>query len=93
VAGGPVWVKWEGDAAKDIRDLLNESLNAKAEKLKDITEPKILLLLDRYRLADRQMYEECVAHLSSLSHFHTVFVVRSRKDAFILHTQNPGWLS
>jgi hypothetical protein len=93
VVGGPAWFKWEGEAAKDICDLLNESLDTKADKLKDIAEPKILLLLDRYRLADRQMYEKCVAQLSSLVHFHTVFIVLGHNEGFTLHTQNRDWLS
>jgi hypothetical protein len=92
IGGGPVWVKWEGEAAEDICDLLNESLNTKADKLKGVGEPKILVLLDEYRFADRQMYEDCVHRLSSLAHFHTVFVVQGKNDRFPLHSRNRDWL-
>ena len=93
VAGGPFWTKWEGDAAKDICDLLNESLVIKKDKLKNIQEPKNFLLLDEYRFPNRQMYENCVSHLSSLIHFHTVFVVHSNERGFVPHSQSHNWLS
>jgi len=92
VEGGPVWVKWEGEAAEGICDLLNESLDTKAGKLKGIGEPKILVLLDEYRFADRQMYEDCARRLSSLAHFHTVFVVQGQNEGFPLHSRNYDWL-
>jgi len=93
LSGGPVWVKWESDAAVDIYDLLNESLDTKADKLKYIEEPKILLLLDEYRFADPEMYMRCASQLSSLDSFHTLFVVQGGNRAFILHSQNPDWLN
>jgi len=93
VAGGPVWFKWEGDAARDICDLLIESLLTKVNKLRNINEPKILLLLDEYSFADRYMYENCLSHLSSLVDFHTIFVVYSSKGGFTLHSENRNWLN
>jgi hypothetical protein len=93
VAGGPVWAKWEGEAAQDICDLLRQSLGIKADKLKDIAHPKILLLLDEYRFADQQMYQKCVPHLSLLASFHTIFVVQSYRRGFPLHSQNHNWLA
>lgn len=89
--GGPVPAKWQGKAAEEICDLLNESLNTKAGKLKDVGEPRILLLLDDYQFADRQMYKDCVHHLSSLAHFHTIFIVQGHKRGFLLHSQNHDW--
>jgi hypothetical protein len=92
-AAGPVWIKWEGDAANDICDLVNESLVIKKDKLKNIPGPQILLLLDEYRFANRQMYENCAPHLSPPINFHTVFVVRSNEEGFVLHSQSHNWLS
>jgi len=92
VVGGPVWSKWEGEAAEGICDLLSESLNTKADKLRGIGEPKILVLLDEYRFANRQMYEDCVHRLSSLAHFHTVFVVWDQNEGFPLYSHNLDWL-
>lgn len=90
--GGPVWTKWEGEAAEEICGLLGKSLSGKAGKLKDVGDPIVLLLLDEYRLADRHMFEGCVRCLPWLAHFHTVFVVQGRESAFLLHSQNPDWL-
>jgi hypothetical protein len=91
VTGGPVWSRWEGEAALDICHLVNERLNIKAEKLRDIMKPKILLLLDRYHFADRRMYEMCSPQLSSLASFHSVFVVQAEKEGFLLYSENRGW--
>jgi len=92
VLGGPVQMKWEGDAAEDICGLLNKNLDTKAGKLKDISEPKILLLLDEYQFADRQMYARCTYQLPSLSSFHTVFVTEDANKGFVLCSQNHDWL-
>lgn len=92
IPGGPVWMKWEGDAAADICGLLNESINTKKEKLRDISAPKILLLFDEYRFADSKMYESCIPQLSSLSSFHIVFVVQGNKRGFVLYSRNCSWL-
>ena len=90
--GGPAWFKWEGHAAIDICDLLNESLDTKADKLNAVTDPKILLLVDVYRFADPEMYRGCISQLSALSSFHTIFVVQGEKRGFVLHSQNSNWL-
>jgi len=89
--GGPVWVKWEGDATIDLCGFLSESLNTKVNKLRDITVPKILLLFDDYIFADLGMYEKCIPQISSLSSFHTVFVVQGNKRGFLLYSQHSEW--
>jgi hypothetical protein len=90
--GGPVWSKWEGEMVQDMCQLLNDRLDIKASKLKGITEPWLLLLLDRYVFADPGVYEECVSGLAAASSFHTVFIVQNNERAFILHSQNANWL-
>lgn len=92
IGGGPILTKFEGEAAEDICDLLNESLNIKADKLKDIVEPTILVLLDEYRFGDQQMYKNCIPHLLSLDYFHTVFIVQDHNCGFPIHSQNHDWL-
>jgi hypothetical protein len=91
ISGGPVWVKWEGDATIDLCGLLNESLTTKVDKLRDIAAPKILLLLDEYVFADPEMYGKCIPQISSLSSFHTVFVVQGNKRGFVLYSQHSDW--
>jgi hypothetical protein len=91
VSGEPVWAKWEGDATVDLCGLLNKSLDTKVNKLRDITVPKILLLLDEYVFADQDMYERCVPRISSLGSFHTVFVVQGNKRGFVFCSQRSDW--
>ena len=91
-SGGPFWVKWEGEATADLCDLIEGSLTTKASKLTGVAEPKILLLLDRYVFADREMYEICLPKVSSLDSFHTVFVVQSSRRGFVFHSQQSDWL-
>lgn len=90
--GGPMLSKWEGEIAQAACRLLNDRLGIKADKLKAITEPWILLLLDKYIFTDQRVYEECVPELAAMSSFHTVFVVQDVEQAFILHSRNSSWL-
>jgi hypothetical protein len=92
VSGAPVWAKWEGEAAEGIYSLLHEILNIKMHKLADIGEPIILLLLDEYRFADRQMFEKCIHRIPSPVHFHTIFIVQGQKGGFPIYSQNRDWL-
>lgn len=91
---GPIWTKWEDDANQTLGNLLNDRLNVKKDLLerKGIVEPKILLLLNAYGFAERQMYENLVSQLSELSYFHTVFVVLDEQTGFALHSRNREWL-
>jgi hypothetical protein len=89
--GGPFWTKWEGNAAIILCDLLRESINTKVSKLANIAVPRILLLLDEYMFADRETYEKCIPHISLLSSFHTVFVVKNDGGGFVIHSQNSHW--
>jgi hypothetical protein len=91
VSGGPVWAKWEGDATVDLCGLLNQSLDTKVDKLRDITAPRILLLLDEYMFADQEMYEKCIPRISSLGSFHTVFVVQGNERGFVFYSQRSDW--
>jgi hypothetical protein len=91
LTGGPFWSKWEGTISQDVRQLLNHSLEVKASKLKDIADPWILLLLDRYVFADPDDYRECVSEIAAVSAFHTVFIIQGSKPGFILHTKDSNW--
>ena len=47
----PSRVKWEAEIAEEICALLEERVNAKHHKLREISDPKILLLYDAYHFA------------------------------------------
>lgn len=89
---GPTDIKWEGEAAIQICSLLEERLADKCHKLRNIPNPKILLLYDSYRFADESLYKDCVARLADLAHFHTVFIVRGNAGNFVLHSHDGVWL-
>jgi len=90
-AGTPFWFKWEGDAAGDLCGLLKKLLDTKIGKLRAVAPPKILLIRDVYMFADRAMYEMCKARISSLTSFHTVFIVQGSRGGFVLHSQRRDW--
>jgi hypothetical protein len=84
-------LKWEGDSAIDICNILNERISVKERLLKKINHPKVLLLLDAYHFASPQMFKDCIGQLSSLTSFHTVFVARSGGEGFVLYSQDKDW--
>jgi hypothetical protein len=89
--GPPGWAKWEDMAVADNCRLLDEILDAKADKLKDITDPWILLLLNRDIFADPHRLKECIPQLSALQSFHTLFVLQPGQQGFVLHSRNNDW--
>jgi hypothetical protein len=89
---GPVNFKWQGEAAEDICQLLQDRLSEKDRKLRGVFLPKILLLYDAYHFADQAMYRECLSNLPILGVFYAVFVARSNRDSFMLYTQNGSWV-
>lgn len=88
---GPHNTKWGGEAETEICDLVEERLADKCYKLRNLALPKIALLYDSYHFAGSKMYKDCVYKLPSLSSFHTVFIVQSDSDGFILYSENLGW--
>ena len=90
-SGGPVWAKWEGESEISLCNLLIESMKTKDDKLKEITLPKILLLLDEFVFADVETYDKCVSRSLPLHPFYTVFVVQDNKRGFVLYSENSNW--
>lgn len=89
---GPSGGKWEGEVRDEICDLLEERINSKRQKLSRVAEPKILLLYDAYHFANSEMYKDCVSRVPYLASFHTVFVVQSDSEGFILNSLNTNWM-
>lgn len=90
---GPSGGKWEGEAAEEICTLLEDRINDKHHKLRNITYPKILLLYDAYRFAGPEMFKSCLSKFVHLNSFYTVFIVPSNEDGWILHSENSNWRS
>jgi len=92
VMGGPVLSKWQDEVLVTAKDLLYNRLEEKKHRLRNIGNPKILLLHDKYPFADREIYKTCISELHSLQFFHTIFVVGSDHEGEILYSQEPSWM-
>ena len=64
--------KWEGEAFQELCVLIQRALSTKATKLRRLTLPIILLLLDRYHYVDPPEWQACVQRLFGCQQFHTV---------------------
>jgi hypothetical protein len=93
VMGGPSMAKWKTEALVEAKQLLDERLDEKLRRLRNIAAPKILLLHKRYHLVDLEDYEAVIAEVPSLHSFHTVFIVESNTEGRILYSQEPTWLN
>ena len=92
VMGGPSMAEWKIEALVEAKQLLDERLGEKQRRLRNIGEPKILLLHNRYHFVDLENYEAVIAEVSSLPSFHTVFIVESNTEGRILYSQEPTWV-
>ena len=92
VMGGPIIGKNEREVLVEAKWLLKERLNKKTSRLRNINNPKILLLHDKYPFADRGTYKSCISEDAILNYFHTVFVVGSNGEGEILYSKEPTWV-
>ena len=90
-AVGPLTFGWEVDRQHEACRLLQAVVTNKAHKLSQVKFPRILLLLNAYRLVDSAYYKECVPTLTSLDDFHTVFIVEDEDRGYILYTSSSDW--
>lgn len=83
---GLMMTKWEGEAQNDIKHLLQERILEKKHKLRNINEPKILLLYDVYYFASKEMFKKCITDIEALDFFNTLFIIQEN-NKFILHSK------
>jgi hypothetical protein len=88
---GPVRFGWKLQIQQEACRLLQAVVTNKAYKLSQVMFPKILLLLNKYRLVDSSYYKECVPTLTSLDDFHTVFIVEDEDTGYVLYTSGADW--
>jgi hypothetical protein len=89
--GGPFISRWRSDALAEVWQLLNDRLEEKQYRLRNINYPKILLLHNKYYFIDLRAYNACEKKLSSLQSFNSVFIVESSKSVQLLYSQQPDW--
>lgn len=82
------WFKWKSEVLIEACKLLQEVINNKKERLKEINLPKILLLRHHYPLANADIYKQYKDKIKNLNFFHSVFVVTSDKEGYFLNTRN-----
>lgn len=86
--GGPFISRWRSEALAEVGQLLNDRLEEKQYRLRNINYPKILLLHNKYYFIDLRAYNACISALSSLQSFHSVFIVESGKVVQLLDDEN-----
>jgi hypothetical protein len=91
IMGGPIISRWEGEALEEAKQLLANRLDEKKYRLRNINDPKILLLHNKYSFADIETYKACISEMLSLKSFHTIFVAESNNEGKILYSQEPSW--
>lgn len=89
VMGGPIISRWKNEALSEVKQLLDNRLDEKQHRLRNIAYPKILLLHNKYHFAEFDAYKACVSTASSLDSFHTIFIVESNNEGRILYSQDP----
>ena len=91
IMGGPSISRWEKEALAEAKQLLYERVDEKQYRLRNISDPKILLLHNKYHFVDLDAYNACISEVPSLYAFHTVFAVESNSEGQILYSQEPTW--
>lgn len=85
--GGPVRLKWHGEAMKEVKKILKERIITKSEKLLEIQMPKILLLLNQHLFLDLKDYKDLDVDVSYKQRFHTIFIVQNDGKGYLLYSQ------
>lgn len=91
------WFEWP-DSPENISsvcEILQYAVTTKKQKLevRNILEPKILLLYNVYPFAEQKTYKHCIGNIHSLDFFHSVFVVQFDRSGFFLHTCDKKWFN
>jgi len=85
---GPTNSKFEQQASRDICILLNEAIDDKTWKLRNITDPKILILYSSYFFGNRSMYFDSIPFLQNISNFQCIYIVDSFDENFLLSSKS-----
>ena len=83
---------WQFDVVKELFSLVQDAISSKAQKLRVLDEPWVLLLFDQHHLATATEYEmvrdqlACIdCNSSEHQHFHSIYIINARSDVFCLH--------
>lgn len=91
VMGGPIISRWEDEALIEAQQLLDDRLSEKEHRLRKISYPKILLLHNKYHLAEYEIFKKCISTSPFLLSFQAVFLVESNGKSFMLYSKDQVW--
>jgi hypothetical protein len=74
----------------DLTRLCGDVLARKADRLRRIRLPRVLLLIDSYVFGDQADWVDVFQHLSLLE-WHTVARIADRSLCYVLHSREPSW--
>jgi hypothetical protein len=92
VATAPGRAMFEGEALAKACRMLQRALIRKKRELRNTADPKILLLLHEWPMVNGSTYRSCVDRLRFLECYHSVFVVETADEGYLLHSEEPGWV-
>ena len=90
IMGGPTLSMWMGEAPTEFAQLIDERLVEKRWRLRNINDPKILLLHNKYPFVIHSGdIKICPLDRLSTETFHAVFLIYANMDLEVLHLREP----
>lgn len=90
----PDYGKWEGEYEEEACRILLEWTLIKRKKLKNVKQPKILILLDNYPFSDlsKGIYKKCKLEPDILNFYHSIFIVEPDGSGYFIHSKEKNWV-
>jgi hypothetical protein len=90
-AGLSMGVKWEGDAQEDLLQSISNALAEKVYKLRAVSQPIILLLLDEFHYSFMADWTSIISSCSDRVHFCCICRILPPDNSVILWANSPEW--
>jgi len=87
---GPTDAQWGEDSRIEVLTLINQHIRTKANKMRDITVPRVLVLDDKHLYSEQEHFSQVATKASECEAFHTIFVARGDRADVVLTTRFPG---
>lgn len=87
---GPADSQWGEESRVEILSLIDHHIEIKAQKLRNVVVPRLLVLDDKHLYSDNEHFSNVSNKTPACETFHTVYVARGDRDDVILTTRFPG---
>lgn len=87
---GPADSQWGEESRVEVLSLIDQHVENKAQKLRDITVPRLLVLDDKHLYSDVEHFLHVSNKTPACEAFHTIFVARGDRDDVVLTTRFLG---